>query len=375
MTTDSLFEVFDAWEPLFKARKPKGLDKWDRLKNLSQKLQGKDSKAISFTCAHPSHSTPCKHLLGSVEGNLHFLLGYGNPAFYLAPYHWQIIDPNVTDEQAEEMAKRMSHPSNPGLWTGESELEGDTKEGKPHPDYKKSVDKAKFEESRSKEAIKVSAPVGSYTCYPSEQVVYGDHNGHGYAWDIVKDTYFTAQNPEATQAMNAGEVVKSQLGITYKQSIPVELSSRANRFFNQDFDVDVWPLVKSRVAHPGKIISTETAQGETLYALVTNKSLEFYKRDGQPATINVFDRAYTHFDLTKSGNIPPASLLKFVTSQFNIDTSLLSEVAQAADPLLKSNDWYIDGEPSAGWDDVGAEPTDIEKSVIVEGDLMKVVHV
>jgi hypothetical protein len=273
------------------------------------------------------------------------------------------------------MAKRMSHPSNPGLWTGQSDLEGDIKEGKPHPDYKKSVDKARLEESRTKEAIKVSAPVGSYTCYPSEQTVYGDHNGHAYAWDIVKDTFFTAQNPEATQAMNEGEVIKSQTGITYKQAIPNELKTLANKFFMHEFDADVWPLVKSRVSRPGKIITTETSQGETLYALVTNRSLEFYKRDAQPAVIEVFDRAYTHFDLTKSGNISPAALLSFVSNNFNVDLSLLSEVAHAPDPLIKGNDWYVDGEPSTGWDDVCAEPSDLKKSIVLEGDVMKVVHV
>lgn len=374
MNTEILFEVFDAWEPLLKARKAKGLDKWDRLKSIGKKLQGKDSKAISFTCAHPSHATPCKHLLGSVEGNLHFLLGYGNPAFHLAPYHWQVIDPNITEEQADAIYARMDHPSNPGLWTGEAELEGDLKEGKPHAGYKKLVDKNKLEESRSKEAIEVQAPVGSYTCYPSEQLVYGNHNKHAYAWDIAKDTFFSAQNPEMTQAMNAGEVVKSAVGVTYKQGIPTELKNLSHRFFGQEFDNDVWPLVKSRVANPGKILVTETSHGETLYALVTNNSIEFYKRDAQPASINVFDRTYTQFDLTKSGNISPAALLGFITSTFKVDMSLLHEVVDAGEPVIKSGDWYVEGEPSEGWDNVSSEPSELQKSVLLADGVLRVVH-
>jgi hypothetical protein len=46
MNTEILFEVFDAWEPLLKARKAKGLDKWDRLKSIGKKLQGKEQTLL-----------------------------------------------------------------------------------------------------------------------------------------------------------------------------------------------------------------------------------------------------------------------------------------------------------------------------------------
>jgi hypothetical protein len=54
---DDIFKVFSAWEPLAKARKAKGLGNWEKLAKLSDKLTGKTSKDIVFTCGHPSHGT------------------------------------------------------------------------------------------------------------------------------------------------------------------------------------------------------------------------------------------------------------------------------------------------------------------------------
>ena len=113
----SILKAFDAWDELLKARKAKGLDNWAKLKHLAGKLAGKHGRHITFTCSHPKHGqTGDKHNLGSTEGNLHFLLGYGNPGFHLAPYHWQIIYPDLDEEEAVSFSAKQGHPSQPRLW-------------------------------------------------------------------------------------------------------------------------------------------------------------------------------------------------------------------------------------------------------------------
>lgn len=355
-----IFDIFDSWEPLMKARKAKGLSQWDRLKNISEKLQGKNIKAISFTCAHPSHvGEPVRHLLGSIEGNLHFLLGYGNPSFHIAPYVWQCIDPNVTDEEAEEMSKRMSHPSNPVLWS-KSGLdvgdEGDLEEGKPHELHTKAKQKASKDASRKSEEVKVKSPTGSYTCYPTEGLVYGDHNDHVYTWDLVKDSFFTAQNPQIVEVMEAAGVQKS-FGVSKCVSgIPSKVTAYTAQFRGESYDTDVWPLVKSRLPVPGKVLKLESTRGETIYGVTTPTELRFFTREATPAEVQVFDRTYSSFDLTKSGNVPPAALLGFIAKHFRIDQNLLGSIANAVNPDMKVIQ-ILYGEPSLGWDDFPATGT------------------
>jgi hypothetical protein len=374
-----LFQYFDAWEPLLKARKAKGLDKWARLQNLSEKLQGKDSSAISFTCSHPSHAKePIKHLLGSIEGNLHFLMGYGNPDFHVAPYHWQIIDPNVTDEEAVELTKRMPHPSNPSFWAKAgitAEPEGDTDEGNSHPTQKKAREDKRKQEFRDSEAITVQSASGIYTCYPSEGMIYGNHNGHVYAWELVKDSFFTAQNPQVAEAMNSSSVKKSFDGLKFKTAIPQELRAYTAQFAGELYHEEVWPLVKSRFPAPGKVIKLASNTQETLYGVTTPTSIEFYDRSAKPANVRLFDRQYTHFDLTRDGNVPPASLFRFLTKHFKINAELLSGFSKSTNTAtVTANAWFVDGEASPGWDSISADLQDFEKSIVVDGDVMKVVR-
>lgn len=377
-----LFDHFDAWEPLLKARKPKGLDKWDRLQRLSEKLQGKNVNAISYTCSHPSHvGEAAKHLLGSTEGNLHFLMGYGNPDFHLAPYHWQIIDPNVSDEEAAELAKRMPHPANPAFWAKANievaEDEGDVEEGAPHADAKKRRQERSKEQSRAKEAITVPSAAGVYTCYPSEGLVYGDHNGHVYSWDLVKDTFFTAQNPNVAEAMNSASVKKSLDGVKFTSGIPEELRAYTSQFANELYNEEVWPLIKSRFPAPGKILRLSSNTQETLYGVTTPTSLEFYDRSANPASVRIFDREYSHFDLTREGNVPPAALFGFITKHFKVNTDLLSSFSKSA--IYKQANFSIpaivEGEASPGWDDFSSEDQEFQKSIVRDGDVMKVVRV
>lgn len=374
-----LFSYFDAWEPLLKARKAKGLDKWERLKNIAEKLQGKDVKAIAFTCAHPSHAgEPVKHLLGSVEGNLHFLLGYGNPQFHLAPYHWQIIDPNTTDEEAQETFSRMHHPTNPVAWAKlgvDVGDEGDTEEGQAHELAKQAKVKKVSEDQRKAESVKAKSPTGSYTCYPSEGLVENDQTGHVYRWDTVKDTFFTAQNPQLVEVMENASVQKSLEGVRFRNTPPDDVRTYARAFRGDDFEPEVWPLVKSRMPRPGNILRLETKNAETVYGVITFDSLDFFNRAAEPVEVKVFDRAYKSFSLAEDGNVPPAALLAFIVKHFKVNPSLLKEVT-AGDSLVKSDGFvtYVDGEPTPGFEDVPSGYSEgLVKSIVLDGDVLRVV--
>lgn len=374
-----IFELFDAWEPLLKARKAKGLDKWAKLQPLAEKLAGKDVKAIAFTCAHPSHGgEPVKHLLGSVEGNLHFMLGYGNPKFHLAAYHWQVIDPNVTAEEAEEVFSRMKHPANPALWARagiEAGDEGDAGEGAPHQASAQAKAVATATAARDAESIKAKSPTGSYTCVPSEGLVYGDHNGHVYRWDLIKDTFFSAMNPEVAEAMNASSVQKSHNAVSFRQATPDSVRLAARAYRGEDFDVGVFPLVKSRVPAPGTVVRLETNQAESMFGVITPNSIQFYGRDGASADVQVFDRTYKSFDLHPDGNVPPTALLGFVVKNFGVNASFLAEVT-APTTLVKAGKFAVMGEPTVGYEDVPAEYTEgLVKSIIVGNDNTLRVHV
>lgn len=371
-----LFDFFDAWEPLFKARKAKGLDKWAKLQPIAEKLAGKDVKAIAFTCAHPSHGEePVKHLLGSVEGNLHFMLGYGNPKFHIAPYHWQIIDPNTTSEEAEETFARMHHPSNPVLWTRagfDVGDEGDTAEGEAHPLAKQAKAQKDSDAARDAESVKAKSPTGSYTCVPSEGLVYGDHNGHVYRWDLIKDSFFSAMNPDPAEAMNAAAIQKSATSVRFRTAAPDLVRAAARQYRGEDFSPEVFPLIKSRVPGPGTIIRLETDTAESLFGVVTSNTVDFYGRDGERSEVRVFDRAYKSFDLTADGNVPPAALLGFVVKNFGVNASLLAEATQPTSFTPSTNSVF--GEPTVGYDDVPAVYTEgLEKSICVQGDVLRVV--
>lgn len=374
-----LFTIFDAWEPLLKARKAKGLDQWAKLQPLAQQLAGKGVAAISFTCCHPSHAgEPVKHLLGSVEGNLHFMLGYGNPRFHVAPYHWRVIDPNATAEEATETFSRIGNPANPALWarSGLSDIgdEGDTAEGEAHASAKQAKAKAANDQSRAAESVPAKSPTGTYTCVPSEGLVYGDHNGHVYRWDLVKDSFFSAFNPQATEAMNAASVQKSQGVVRFKPGVSETIRLEARKYRGESFDPGVFHLVKSRCPKPGSVVPLESKQGETVYAVVTPRTFDFYTKDGMEAEVKVFDRVYKSFDLTPEGNVPPAALLGFVVNTFGVNASLLSEVTQTSTKMVKS-EIAVDGYPTPGFDEVPAEYTDgLQKSIqLCEGDVLRVV--
>ncbi len=93
-----------------KARKAKGLSKWKNLESISDKLAGKGQAQITFVSHNPKHSGKIR-MLTSKDGALEFLSGYVSPAFHFAPWHLQVINPELSNEQAADWFFKMQHPS------------------------------------------------------------------------------------------------------------------------------------------------------------------------------------------------------------------------------------------------------------------------
>ena len=313
---ESLLEVFDSWEPLIKARKAKGLAKWDKLSRIADKLKDKKSSDITFTTCYPGQEGK-KKILGSVEGNLHFLMGYANPAFHVAAYHWLVIDPNISAEEAEELHKQKGHPSRPSLWDrtdlGDTEPEGDVIEGEPHPTVAEIQESARIKQKYASESVSFNSGFGSYVAIPSLGLVYGQHNKHVYKWEMVKNSFLAASNPKVVEAMNGIE--EEEAAVEKSHLIPEQI---ANVALVSEFSEDVYPLVKSHFPSPGSVVPLEIATGESVYGVVSTDSISFYDREGYSVGVDVYDRRYSGFELTKGGDIHPSVLYNFAVGYLGL---------------------------------------------------------
>lgn len=373
---DDLRAVFDSWDILSKARQPKGLAKWDKLSRIAHRLEGKGVSAITFTCAHPTHAGQT-HVLGSSVGNLHALLGYINPAFHMAPYHYQVMDPNLADDQADDLYYSQGHPSRPVLWdlSGvEADDEGDLETGEPH----ETVASAKAEEAavqaREESGTRVKAGAGSYFVVPSEGLVYGEHNGHVYPWELVKDSFLVASHPELLEEVAAEYEDEDfdEEDLERSQNVPYMVRHRLTG--EDEFAPEVYPLVKSLFPQPGSVL-TLPAWGDTrIYATVGTSSLDFYDASGQEVSIPVYGRLCKSFDLTKGGNLNPSVLYNFMLNHLGVNRSdVEAYLADTFDSSTESPN-VIKGNPTPGFEDVPSEYVeDIEKSVEVVGNTYRLI--
>lgn len=324
-----LLEVFDAWPILIKARQPKGLENWDKLAYMAGQLKGKKASDITFTTCYPGQEGEKKRL-GSVEGNMHFLLGYANPAFHLAPYHWSIIDPNITPEDALKIHHLKGHPSRIEFWEAtdmEMEDEGDLIDGQPHSEVADVREMYKVAQARKAESITVASGIGVYTAIPSEGLVYGVHNDHVYAWEMVRDSFFAAANPELSEKMNEmaaeRERVEEMLYKSHESFFPEQVKHVAHYYANEDFSSEVYPLVKSHYPVPGSVVPVVSdTTGESIYGVVTKSSIDFYNREGQPVNIVIYDLPVSSIDLTKDGDSYASVVKGFGTEYLNLPTDL-----------------------------------------------------
>jgi hypothetical protein len=372
MSLDPLFNVFDAWEVLLKARQPKGLAKWDKLAHISESLKGKKSGDITFTSAYPGQEGK-KKTLGSVEGNLHFLMGYANPAFHVATYHWSIVDPNLSILDAEILNRTKGHPSRPELWERaglEMKDEGDLVEGHPHPAIADVREFEKLKAARKAESITVSSGVGSYTAIPSEGIVYGEHNQQVYAWGMLRDSFLAAANPEMTEAMNAAADIRQEFEeeINPPAEVPELVKHLANRHIGEEFDDNVYAMVKSFFPRPSSVVPILTESGADVYGVVSSSSISFYNREGCPARVSVFDSSFNDFDLTKGGNIYSSVLYSMGRTYFGIPDDLEQYVQKTSISTVSP---ALEGTPTRGLEHVGDTLSAVSldsKSVNVEED-------
>lgn len=325
-----IFETFDAWEPIIKAREAKGLGKWKKLETIAGLLQGKKAEHITYTCSHPSHDgEEVRHVLGSTTGNLHFLMGYGNPGFSLAPYHWLIIDPNLDEKEVSN----FPHPSRPEFWKSsglEIRPEGDLKDGKPHPQSKKVLDSSERKAKLQQEAVRAKNGYREYLGVPSLGLVFGLNNNQVYKWDLVKDSFFAVTNPDFSLAMS-----KENEEDNVDKSIQLG-----------DFDSSVYPIVKEYFPKPGSVIPLQTRSG-SIYGLVTKKSIEFLDSNGAPTQVLIFDQVQKSIDLTSNGLSHPEVIANIAVNVLNIN------------PVVTEERTVVKGMPSIGFDDVPAtQPAD-----------------
>jgi hypothetical protein len=358
MYTD-LFKAFDAWEDLYKAKKAKGLDNWARLEHLATKLAGKHSRDITFTCSHPKHGSGDKHNLGSTEGNLHFLLGYGNPGFHLAPYHWQIIYPDLEDDEAATLAAERGHPSQPKLWEKSgiaADFEGDQELGTPHQ-YAHMVRKVAAKKQRM---MKAKSRYGSYTVDPVEGLVYEAGTDRIYKWDLVKTSYFAYENPDIVEAI--GE--QDQQVTTKSVQVPEILRHMA---ITGTWSDDVYPLVKSWFPEPGSIVTIPVGK-ELVYGLIRPSSLALFDAVGHPVEFEQYDRAYKSLDFRRGGETHPSILYNFAVRYLGVDgESIMSVVKAQEQPVEEDLPGAVVGVASPGYEHVSPSYTEnLNKSVILQ---------
>jgi hypothetical protein len=361
MSIDSIFSVFDAWEVLIKARQPLGLAKWSKLSYLADSLKGKKESDITFTTCYPGQEGN-KKTLGSVEGNLHFLMGYANPAFHIAPYHFSIVDPNLSVLDAQVLYRTKGHPSRPELWERtdlELKDEGDLIDGKPHPAVADVQDMEKLKRARKAESITVSSGIGSYTAIPSEGIVYGNHNKQVYAWEMVKDSFFSAANPDLAEKMNAVVQAKEDLEeqMYPTEEVPELVKHIANKYYGQDFSNEVYPLVKSHFPVPSSIVPLETSTCQDVYGVVTPFSIDFYNREGNPANISIYDYPFGSVDLSKGGNTYASVIHSLGTTYFRVPKDLDQYITSNTSNVSSS---VLQGTATRGLSHIGNEYKHVE---------------
>lgn len=340
-------------EELSKARKAKGLANWKKLESLSEQLQGKQASHITFTTCYPGQEGSKKYL-GSSSGNLHFLLGYVNPGFAVAAYHWKIVDPNMTDEEA----KSKKHPANPRYWKESGlvmELEGDLDDGKPHPAATKgAMGKARAAQKKS-DTKTVKSGYGTYVAVPQDGLVWSMTNGHVYRWNTVRESYFAATNPELDEVMQDDEAIEEQA----EKSVLAML--RGNL---QPFDRDVYPLLKSLLPKPGAVFPVDDK-----FAVVHPNRITFHDKQGELTSIKVYDRVYKAFDILEDGDIHPSILVNFVVKALNVPLDELQQFVHDEDELPR----FAKGLPTPGFEDPELVVSYPREVIVDHDDVLRVV--
>lgn len=273
--------MFDYWESLCKAGKLK------EVSSVVSLVNKKVPESLSYTCLHPSHKMQTKHLLGSAEGNTHFLLGFANPNFKTSAYHYKMIDPTLTDEAAEELASQLGNP---------------TRVQQPGPEEGDTLNTNK--------SITKKLGAATYTIYTNRVVCKDTFSP--YARELLSLSYVPMVEIEVPEVKDKDNSV-----------VPEIVKGLAAAFADATFEEDVCRLVKDKFPVPGSVVPVTTGSGESVYAVISTDSLDFYNRIGESVGITVFDKVYKSMPLSLEGDAHPAVLLNFADNCLGIDTKLL----------------------------------------------------
>ncbi len=336
--------IFEAWDPIVKARKAKGLENWKRLEHVADRLTGKKMSDITFTSSHPMYNgEKVKHTLGSTTGNMHFLMGYVNPGFHVAPYHWQIIDPYLTDE---EVAGKQ-HPARPDLWKQSglpTEPEGDQTSGEPHPTFKKVQKQQSDAMSIKREAVFAKAGYGRYIGIPSMGIVFCPLNKKMYSWDIVRGSFLSATNKRFYEEMEAAKSESLDAQEFIDKSVNQYVLNEALKHVGKSLSEDAYAIVRQVMPAPGSIIDMDTA-----YGIVTDSSVMFMsKSTGNPLQVEVFDKSINSLNFT--GEQHPSVVLNFLEEYLDVSRSSIEGVVHKSSNNFET---VVNGEATANsenWD-------------------------
>lgn len=335
----------ESFDLILKSRS-KSIDKWKKLQHVASHLEGKSAADITFTSSHPSYGgEPVQHTLGSSVGNLHFLLGYVNPQFHVAPYHWVLVDPFISPEDIP----KMEHPARSDYWEksglGDVGEEGDLKEGNPHPDYAAAKERQTREDQFVQEAVQARGGYAEFVGFPSTGMFFDVNTGRPYRWEHFQNSLFARRNPEFAEAMNqAVPSTEDENNEVYGVEVPETVIQKALDEHG-DFAHGVYPLVQSCFPEPGSIVPIE-GDSEEIYAVIGSERVHFFGRRGEPAYVQVFDDVYKSFDLREDGELHYSILLNFAVKYLRLSKALIS-------PFIEGGD-VVDLEPESHEDDAPA---------------------
>tara|TARA_R100001244_G_scaffold53662_1_gene46569 strand:- start:11106 stop:12059 length:954 start_codon:yes stop_codon:yes gene_type:complete len=299
---------------------------------------------------HPA-CAGCSHTLGTVEGNLHFLLGYVNPRFHVAPYHWFFVDPFLTSDHTEE----LEHPSNASCCASFGELsdEGDIEKGFPHTSVTAYFQRVAEVVQDINKSMYVSENDTVYKVSPEKNLVVDTKNKKAYRWELISDTYFASRNTKISAAMAK---VGSPLAVQKAYTFPVPSALQSQLVPSEAFHADVYEAVKVHLPPPSSVIPMITDTTEEIYAVVKSDRVDFFDRGGAPASLQFYDRLYTSFDLIKGGNVHPSLLVNFLSLYTEFNKSVYQ--AYVNDGLTP----VAAGEATPGFSDVSDDTSDISSS-------------
>ncbi len=279
--------LLDGWEQLAKSEIGA-----KAVQELAESLLANPNRIekLAYTCMHPEHQRMEKHLLGSVEGNMHFLMGYANPAFAVAPYHYKAINPLLTDNEAALLCKSQGNPSR--MKEQDLPAEGEV----------------------SSTTKKFGASAYSF----SEGMVQCQKMKSTYAAELLPISYLPTVSVE--KSTDAPEVTVDV--------IPDLVKSLCMDIPDTTFDENVYTFIKSTFPSPSSCVQLSYQSGGDVYAIIDSSSVKFYNKVGERTGIEVFSKRYTELDLLRDGNTHPSILLNFAEKKLGIATDLVKSYSE-----------------------------------------------